>query len=164
LISGATYPQHAGYLDSLRHEMSASPVPAERWKLRVCHDPRLDRLYPALDVKLVTSLPASEGHPTTAAETLSCGVPVVTADVGGASEVVEHGVSGFVVAPRDSAALADATLRLLDDAGLRSQMGDAGRRLAQERSSLSTCARIHADAFATALAVPSRARRRDGGR
>jgi glycosyltransferase involved in cell wall biosynthesis len=157
LISGATYPQHTGYLESLRREMRESPVPAERWKVRVRHDPQLDRLYPALDVKLITSLPASEGHPTTASETLACGVPVVTADVGGVREVVQDGVSGFVVAPRDTGALAEATVKLLRDPVLQKQMGQAARRRAVEHCSLPICAGIYADVFGSVIAAPGRA-------
>lgn len=159
LISGATYPQHAGYLESLRREMRESPVPAERWKLRVCHDPDLDRLYPALDVKLITSLPASEGQPTTASETLACGVPVVTTDVGAVREVVQDGVSGFVVAPRDSGALARATLHLLGNPVQRAQMGQAARKHAEEHWALPTCMGIYADLFASVSTAPSRVNR-----
>jgi glycosyltransferase involved in cell wall biosynthesis len=158
LISGASYPQHSDYLEALRREIRESPVPAERWKLRVCHDPRLDRLYPALDVKLITSVPASEGHPTTASETLACGVPVVTTDVGGVREVVQDGVSGFVVAPRDAETLAAATLRLLDNPPLRARMGQAARARAVEHCSLPSCAKVYAGVFEELTAADRRMR------
>jgi glycosyltransferase involved in cell wall biosynthesis len=48
--------------------------------------------------------------------------------VGGNPEVVEDGVSGLLVPPRDSAALAAATVRLLEDGALALRVGQAGRQ------------------------------------
>lgn len=45
-------------------------------------------------------------------EALSCGVPVITYDRGGPAEIVADGVTGFVVAPDDAAAMAHAVGRL----------------------------------------------------
>lgn len=49
--------------------------------------------------------------------------PVVVTDVGSIPEVVEDGVTGFIVPPMDSDALADAVIKLLKDEKLRKQMG-----------------------------------------
>jgi glycosyltransferase involved in cell wall biosynthesis len=56
------------------------------------------------------------------------GKPVVVTDVGGLPEVVEDGVTGFVVAPGDETALADAIVRVLSDDDLRRRLGDNARR------------------------------------
>lgn len=61
------------------------------------------------------------------------GKPVVTYDIDGAREAVEHGVSGFLVPPFDSEELADRLLMLLDDPRLRHTMGQAGRAHALAR-------------------------------
>ena len=61
------------------------------------------------------------------------GKPVVATTVGGLPEMVEHGVTGLLVPPRDEAALAEAVIQLLRDAELRYRMGAAGRRLVRER-------------------------------
>ena len=45
-------------------------------------------------------------------EALACGVPVVAYDRGGPAEIVDHGRTGFVVAPDNSAAMAGAVARL----------------------------------------------------
>ncbi|MBA2326093.1 MAG: glycosyltransferase, partial [Actinobacteria bacterium] len=66
-------------------------------------------------------------------EAMRAGTPVVVTDVVGSRDAVEHGRSGFVVPPDDSAALADAVTRLLVDPALRRAFSDAGRRRVEER-------------------------------
>lgn len=60
-------------------------------------------------------------------EALRAGRPVVVSARGGASEIVSHGVEGLVVDPFDTAALAAAIGRLLDDEQLRQRMAAAAR-------------------------------------
>ena len=50
--------------------------------------------------------------------------PVVVTDVGSIPEIVDDGVTGFIVLPRNSEALADAIVKLLKDEKLRRQMGE----------------------------------------
>jgi glycosyltransferase involved in cell wall biosynthesis len=84
--------------------------------------------YRAAAVSVIPSL--EEGFGIPAAEAMGCEVPVVATDAGGLPEVVEDGVTGLVVPRGDSAALATAIGRLLDDADLRRRMGTAGRERA----------------------------------
>lgn len=49
--------------------------------------------------------------------------PVVVTDVGSIPEVVDNGITGFVVPPRDVKALAEALINLLKDEDLRKKMG-----------------------------------------
>lgn len=67
----------------------------------------------------------------TLAEALTCGVAVVTTDVGGTSEFVTDGVNGLIVPPDDAAASADAIVRVLTDSNLRKRLGDAAARRAE---------------------------------
>ena len=60
-------------------------------------------------------------------EACACAKPVVVSNVGGLPEVVEDGVTGFVVEPRDPEQAADAIERLLADQELGQKMGEAGR-------------------------------------
>lgn len=64
-------------------------------------------------------------------EAMACGRPVVASSVGGVPDVVEDGVTGFLVPHGDDAALAAALDRLLDDRALAERMGDAGRERAR---------------------------------
>jgi glycosyltransferase involved in cell wall biosynthesis len=73
-----------------------------------------------------------EGIPLAVLEYMAAGLPVVATDVGGVPEIVRDGETGFLVAPRDPAALAERIGRLLDDAALAREMGERGRRRQQE--------------------------------
>jgi phosphatidyl-myo-inositol dimannoside synthase len=73
-----------------------------------------------------------EGFGIVFLEAAACGVPQVAGDSGGAAEAVADGQTGLVVRqPDDPAQVAEALARLLDDEGLRSEMGLAGRRRAE---------------------------------
>jgi len=63
-------------------------------------------------------------------EAMSCGVPCVSTDVGGVSEVIGGG--GFLTPPNDPQAMADAALPLLTDERLHQKVAAAGRARALE--------------------------------
>ena len=65
---------------------------------------------------------------------MATALPVVASDVGVNAEVVQHGVTGYVV--RDDAGWRDALARLVSDPALRRALGDAGRDRAEARYSL----------------------------
>ena len=56
--------------------------------------------------------------------------------MGGVPELVEDGVTGFLVPPKDPDALAEASQRLIADPELRRRMGEAGREKALKESTL----------------------------
>jgi len=76
-----------------------------------------------------------EGMPRVLIEAAAMGRPLVATDVPGCREVVRGGINGFLVPPKDPAALAAAIEALLEDPGLRAEFGAASRRLAEERFS-----------------------------
>ena len=77
-----------------------------------------------------------EGMPGAAMEAMAQGVPVVATDIGGTPEVVLDGITGYVVPIKDSAALAQKIGHLLEDAELRKEMGQNGRKRIEEEFSL----------------------------
>lgn len=74
-----------------------------------------------------------EGLPTTLLEAMACGIPTVATDIGGNSEVVVDGETGFLTPPHAPPKLAEAILRLLGDEQLRKTMAINARKRAEER-------------------------------
>jgi len=84
------------------------------------------RPYYAMASMLV--LPShSEGSPNVVLEALAAGLAVAATTVGGVPEILEEGRTGLMVPPRNSAALAEATARLLRDPGLRCRLASVGQ-------------------------------------
>jgi glycosyltransferase involved in cell wall biosynthesis len=81
-------------------------------------------LHKAFDLFVMSSI--AEGLGTSLLDAMACGKAIVATRVGGMPEVVVDGETGFLVPPRDHAALADAIVRLLGDPALRGRMGAAG--------------------------------------
>jgi glycosyltransferase involved in cell wall biosynthesis len=77
-----------------------------------------------------------EGVPKALLEAAAGGRPIVTTNVPGCREVVEDGLNGLLVPPRNEVALASALEALISDRDLRKRMGSAGRELAVKEFSL----------------------------
>jgi glycosyltransferase involved in cell wall biosynthesis len=93
---------------------------------------RIVELYAEAEVAVVPSL--YEGFSLPAIEAMACGVPLVSTTGGALPEVVGNdGETGLLVAPGDPDALAHMLLRALDDRGLRTRIGAAGRARALEK-------------------------------
>jgi glycosyltransferase involved in cell wall biosynthesis len=75
----------------------------------------------------------SEGLSNTLVEFGLCGVPAVAFDVGGNREVIEDGVSGFLVKPFDVPVLTKRVEELLADDALRSRLGTGAKALCTDR-------------------------------
>ncbi len=73
-----------------------------------------------------------EGFGMVALEAMERARPVIAASIGGLGELVEDGVTGFLVAPADVEQLSEAIVNLALDPGLARKMGEAGRRRALE--------------------------------
>jgi glycosyltransferase involved in cell wall biosynthesis len=72
-----------------------------------------------------------EGLPKSLLEAAACGRPMVATDVPGCREIVQDGVTGLLVPPRDAERLAAALARLAGDKALRRRMGAAARDLVE---------------------------------
>jgi L-malate glycosyltransferase len=68
----------------------------------------------------------TEGLGTSLLDAMACARPIVATTAGGIPEIVEDGVNGLLVPPRDHTAMARAILRMLEDPAIRQRMGDAG--------------------------------------
>jgi glycosyltransferase involved in cell wall biosynthesis len=74
----------------------------------------------------------AEGVPVVLMEAMAAGVPVVATRIAGVAELVEDGVSGYLVPPADSQSLSDRIVQLLADGDLRSRLGQAGRQKVEQ--------------------------------
>jgi glycosyltransferase involved in cell wall biosynthesis len=72
----------------------------------------------------------------TIAEAMASCKPVVATRVGGIPEVVQDGVTGFLVPPRTPAEIAGKILVLLEDKALRERMGRDGHKVAESKFNL----------------------------
>ena len=63
---------------------------------------------------------------------MACQTPVVCSDILGFRDVVMHGREALMVPREDRDALANALVHLLDDEGLRTRLGETGRKRALE--------------------------------
>lgn len=91
-------------------------------------------LIAALQQSSVFVLPSvEEGFAFAISEALSCALPVVTTSHSGAEGVIENGVSGFILQPRDVDALALTLETLYRDPVLRATVGANGRKLVENQ-------------------------------
>jgi glycosyltransferase involved in cell wall biosynthesis len=101
---------------------------------------RVSPVAPAFEDAAIVVVPShGEGFGLVALEAMERGRAVVATAVGGLPEIVEDGVTGLVVPPRDADALAAALRTLLGDPARVAAMGAAGRRRAVEEFSQARC-------------------------
>jgi colanic acid/amylovoran biosynthesis glycosyltransferase len=68
-----------------------------------------------------------EGIPNVIKEAMAMGIPVLATRHSGIPELVEEGLSGFLVSERDTDALTDRLIHLIDHPEIWPEMGKAGR-------------------------------------
>lgn len=113
------------------------------------YQPASAELLAGMDAVIVPSI--YDVHPLVAVEAMACGRPVVASAVGGLTETVVDGKSGFLVPPARPAALAEAINRLLASPDLRAAMGAEARRRAQQLFSPEVCLAAYADEYRSLL-------------
>lgn len=88
----------------------------------------VNHLYEDADVLVFPTL--SDAFGMVILEAMATGVPVICSPY--CADVVEDGVSGFVVEPRDTKALSDAILKIIQDRPLRERMSQAAKERARQ--------------------------------
>ena len=77
------------------------------------------------DISILTSI--SEGFPYTVLESMSCGIPVVSTDVGGVTEAMDENC-GFICKPKDHEEIGRRVVELLQNEEMRNRMGSYARK------------------------------------
>lgn len=98
------------------------------------HRSDIPAILNALDLFVLTSL--YEGLPLCLLEAMAAGKPVVATRVYGNVDVIEDGVTGLLVPPKNPVKLAEAILELLVDRERMANMGNAGRKVVEENYDL----------------------------
>jgi glycosyltransferase involved in cell wall biosynthesis len=121
------------FVDNFKHNLKLAPRLVDEFGLHSIVDftgrvstEELARHYN--EARLFVTSSVHEGFGLPLAEAMACETPVLGTQIGAYEEIVEHGVSGWLVPPRDSRALADAIRMLWNDAELRARLGIAGRK------------------------------------
>jgi glycosyltransferase involved in cell wall biosynthesis len=97
-------------------------------------------LVALMDVFCLTSYTV-ECFPMALLEAMAVGRAAVCTAVGGIPDMIDEGVTGHVVPPRDPAALAERLVELLDDPGRTEKMGRAARERLEARFTLESSVR-----------------------
>ncbi|MDP8911930.1 MAG: glycosyltransferase family 4 protein [Actinomycetota bacterium] len=111
--------------------VTRAPVPEEpgiRVVQAASNSPELRELVRSADIFVLPTRADCFSHAT--CEAMASGVPAVVTDVGGIADLVDDGVTGYLIPPLDAAALANALDALLSSESLRRRMGAAARERA----------------------------------
>jgi glycosyltransferase involved in cell wall biosynthesis len=147
LIIGTNMPTHESYRKKLEGLVTSYGLDQDNcFRIMKAQYP-INNLLSAFDVFIQSSVPLSEGIPTAILEAISCGLPVVSSDVGSISEVVLDGSNGYVVPPMKPEHSANAIKKLLCNRNIMSSMSDQARGMAEQKFGLKSCARSHKQAF-----------------
>lgn len=96
-----------------------------------------------------------EGISNTILEAMACALPVLATRVGANAELVEEGVTGRVVPPADSQALAGGLLSLAADPHAAAGMGQAGRAAVERRFSMRAMVDAYERVYEQVLQTPA---------
>jgi len=105
------------------------------------------RLISLFDVFVLPSL--YEGMSNTILEAMACSRPIVATRVGGNPELVEDGLNGYLVPPRDANALAERIITLLQNPDQARRFGRAGRDIVEKRHQLKAMVRANEEMYWT---------------
>lgn len=105
----------------------------------VTNDHFMATVYSAADVFVLPTL--ADNSPNSVLESMACGTPVVSFNVGGVPELVRHMETGYLATYKDAADLAQGIGLILTDGGLRERLGRHCRAVVEREYSMDLQAR-----------------------
>jgi glycosyltransferase involved in cell wall biosynthesis len=113
------------YISSLRQKVQGSEL-TEVWHWRG-YERNKAKIFNEIDICVVPSC-FGDPFPTIAMEAGAYGLPVIASRIGGLPEIVEHGVTGWLVEPNSTEQLAERIRNLIENPRQAAEMGAAGRQ------------------------------------
>jgi glycosyltransferase involved in cell wall biosynthesis len=92
-----------------------------------------DEIFPVSDIFVLPT--RADAFAISVVEAMSRGIPVVASNISALPEIVEDGISGFLVRPDDVDSFSKCLARLIEDPGKRKEIGDEARRQVGQRFS-----------------------------
>jgi glycosyltransferase involved in cell wall biosynthesis len=132
-IASPNYPNNFGEMRSTLNPSEEHDSATKGNYRHIGCPPDLSKLFAALDLYIMPS--RSEGLGSSALVAMAFGVPVVASRVGGLPEIVEDGVTGWLVPPESPQALADVIVHAASDRERLQEMGTKARERAVQFSS-----------------------------
>lgn len=88
-----------------------------------------------------------EGLPNVLLESAALGVPIVSTDAGGCSEIIEDGENGILVSPGDEDDLANAILEMIRESEIRKKFAEKGKRIIKNKFSIEKMVNAYKDLY-----------------
>jgi len=151
IIFGTVIPTHESYLnklESLQKDLKFSGADIFRI-MSPKHE--IYKILSAFDIFVQSSVPNSEGIPTAILEAISCGLPIVSSDVGSISEVVLSHKNGVLTTSMNFSDMASEIINLLNDPIKRKEMSNYSLNHVKPKLGLSLCAEAHKKSFNLAI-------------
>jgi glycosyltransferase involved in cell wall biosynthesis len=92
----------------------------------------LPPFYTSSDLVVLPSISRLEAFGIALIEAMACGKPVVASSIPGPGEIVEDGVTGYLVPPKDASGLAKAISLIIQNEDMAKRMGKEGRRRVED--------------------------------
>ncbi|WP_209309503.1 glycosyltransferase family 4 protein [Haloarcula amylovorans] len=109
----------------------------------------IPKILSQFDIFVLPSV--AEACPISVLEAMSLEIPIVATDVGGVSEQIVDGESGWIVPAKDPTALADAICEVLDNPEIADYRARCARKRVVERFSIKACVERHLAVYESAL-------------
>ena len=130
IIVGAVKGDGQEYFDELKKYMDehnlADHVILTGWRTDV------KQITAALDILVLPSTTFPEGLPNSIIEAMALGKPAIATDIPGPPEIIDHEKTGYIVQPGNVEEMSERILAILQDENLAKQMGQAGRKRAED--------------------------------
>jgi glycosyltransferase involved in cell wall biosynthesis len=118
--------------DKLQKMIASLALPDRVFLVGKMTQDQLAQLYPRADLFVLPCLVLKNGDqdgiPNVLFEAMVCGVPIISTEIAGVRELIEHQKNGLLVEQRNSLALADAMELLLASPRLRNDLARQGRQ------------------------------------